>query len=149
MTEKKNPDREGLDRLADALIDDILNASDEEILEEFRENGGDPEQLAADMLALFERSVMIANKRHLTEARAGATADRAAADSRKKLAMPVNIEEMRRQLRAVKSDPNAPEKLTLAARKESELSDADIVSLMEDLFELGALPPEEGNDGAS
>jgi hypothetical protein len=145
MTGKKNPEREGLDRLADALIDDILNASDEEILEEFQESDGDPERHAADMLALFEKSVTIANKRRLARAKAGVAADRATANN-KGAAVPINIEEVRRQLRAVMNNPNAPEKLTLAARKESELSDADIVSLMEDLFELGALPPDDGND---
>jgi hypothetical protein len=44
-------------RLTDALIEDILRASDEEILEEFREDGGDPDQHAAEMLALFEQSI--------------------------------------------------------------------------------------------
>jgi|SRR5581483_11298363 len=146
MSAKKNPEREGLDRLADALIDDILNASDEEILEEFREDGGDPEQHAAEMLALFEKSVMTANKRRLTEAAAAAAADRAAAASRPP-APPIDIDEARRRLRAVRDNPNAPEKLTLAARNEGELSDADIISLMEDIFELGATSPDDRNDG--
>jgi len=146
MSTKKNPEREGLDRLADALIDDIMNASDEEILEEFREDGGDPEQHADEMLALFEKSVTIANKRRLAEAAAAAAADCATAAS-KRPAVPIDIEEARRCLRAVRNNPNAPEKLTLAARNESELSDADIIGLMEDLFELGAAPPGDGNDG--
>ena len=146
MSANKNPEREGLDRLADALIDDILNASDEEILEEFREDGGDPEQHAAEMLDLFEKSVTIANKRRLAEAKAAVAADRAEAAS-KRSAVPIDIEEARRRLRTVGNNPNAPEKLTLAARNESELSDADIISLMEDLFELGAEPTDDGNDG--
>src|SRR5947207_2586912 len=112
MSGKKNPEREGLDRLADALIDDILNASDEEILEEFREEGGDPESHAAEMLDLFEKSVTIANKRRLAEATAAAAADRAAAAS-KRPAIPIDIEEARRRLRAVRNNPNASEKLTL------------------------------------
>lgn len=146
MSGKKNPEREGLDRLADALIDDILNASDEEILEEFREDGGDPEQHAAEMLALFERSVAIANKRRLAEAKAAAAVDRTTAANRHS-AVPIDIEEARRRLRAVRNNSNAPEKLTLAARNESELSDNDIVGLMEDLFDLGAILPGDGNDG--
>jgi hypothetical protein len=44
-----------LDRLADALVEDILSASDEDILAEFRESGGDSERNATDMRALFEK----------------------------------------------------------------------------------------------
>ncbi len=145
---KKNPEREGLDRLADALVDDIMNASDEEILEELRESRIDLETNAAEMLELFEKSVTIANKRRLTQAKAAATAKRAAATS-KRPAVPIDIEEARRRLRAVRYNPNASEKVTLAARNESELSDADIISLMEDLFELGAVQPDDSNDGTS
>lgn len=146
MNAKKNPEREGLDRLADALVDDIMNASDEEILEEFEESDGEPERHAAEMLDLFERSVTIANKRRLAEAKAGAVASRAAIGTKGSV-IPIGIEEVRRKLRAVTHNPKAPEKLTLAARKESELSDADILSLAEDLFELGALPSDDGGDG--
>lgn len=91
MSANKKPQREALDRLADALVDDILNASDEEILEEFREDGGDPEQHAAEMLALFEKSVTIANKRRLAEAATAAAADRAAA-ARRPPAPPIDIQ---------------------------------------------------------
>ena len=42
-------------------------------------------------------------------------------------------------MRAVLTMPNVPETLTLAARKESELSDADVAGMIEDLRELGLL----------
>lgn len=51
------PNRKALDNLADALVEDILSLSDEEILAEFREDGIDLEQNAAEMRALFERVV--------------------------------------------------------------------------------------------
>lgn len=59
--------RKALDNLADALVEDILNASDEEILEEFREDHGDPERHAAEMRALFERAVEQARERRKKE----------------------------------------------------------------------------------
>lgn len=47
-----------LDNLADALIEDILALSDEEILAEYVEDGGDPEELAARMRAMAELSII-------------------------------------------------------------------------------------------
>ncbi len=44
---------EGLDRLTAALVEDILETPDEEILAEMREDGIDPEQNAAEMRARF------------------------------------------------------------------------------------------------
>lgn len=46
-----------LDRLADFLAADILNLIDEEVLAEFRADGGDPEPNAAECRALFERTL--------------------------------------------------------------------------------------------
>jgi hypothetical protein len=45
-----------LDRLTDLLVDDILNASDEDILVELKDSHGDPNQHASDMRALFEKT---------------------------------------------------------------------------------------------
>lgn len=55
-TDKKG--RAALSRLADALVEDVLAASDHEILAEFAESHGDPAKDAADMRALFERTVL-------------------------------------------------------------------------------------------
>jgi hypothetical protein len=63
MTGKEKSARVALDRLADAFVEDILNMSDEEILAEFQEDHGDIERHVAEMRALFEKAVAIANKR--------------------------------------------------------------------------------------
>ena len=39
------------------------------------------------------------------------------------------------------------QKLTLAARKESEQSDDDLLSMIEDLRDLGVLPIDDDSDG--
>lgn len=145
MTEK-SPEREGLDRLANDLVDDILSASDEEVLAEFRGSGDDPDQHAADMRALFEASVLAAKKRRLAQAKAGAQTQR---ETRNTTARPPDMVEARRLLRAILDDSNAQHGLTLAARKESELSDDDILSLLDDLRELGVFPSDEGSDGSA
>ena len=71
MTGRKKEASDALDRLAAALVDDVLTTSDAEILAEFRADGGDPDQHAAEMRALFERSVLASNKSKLQAARAG------------------------------------------------------------------------------
>jgi hypothetical protein len=142
MTSSDNNERKALTRLADALADDILNASDEEILAEFRENYGDPNRHAIDMRALFEKTVIAANKGRLAAARAGAAAIRRPASS-----TPVDIAEARKRLRSLRSSSSVSQPMTLAARNESELSDADVLSMYENMLELGAPPADDIKDG--
>src|SRR5215207_4171939 len=119
MTEEKNPERNALDRLLDAAIDDILNASDEDILAEYREEGGDPEQLANEMRARFRKTVIIANKGRMTAAKAAAAMDSPHTDKDK---TPVDFMKERRRLRSILENPEIIRNLTLAARKESDMS---------------------------
>ena len=46
-----------LDRPAGALAEDILNASDQDILAEVKEDGEDPAVIAAEMRAVFDRAL--------------------------------------------------------------------------------------------
>jgi hypothetical protein len=140
MTKRDKGARRALDRLAATLAEDILGASDDDILREFQETQGDADSHAAEMRELFERTVLRANKTRLAAAKAGAAASRAGSPT----AMPVDIAEARRVLRTVLTMPNMPESLTLAARKESELSDADVVGMIDDLRELGRSIPDPG-----
>ena len=144
MTGGQKKERSALDRLADALVDDILNASDEDILAEAAEDGIDPAQLATDMRDLFARTEMETGKAKL------AVAKRAAADSQQSGSTVIKIDrsETRRRYDAmIARDHNLTEKLTLAARKgkDQDQSESDIDSAIEDLTELGAFE-EEGND---
>jgi|SRR3954454_21229168 hypothetical protein len=133
MTERKEAQK-GLQSLRQALADDIRDASDEEILAQFTEDVGSPDENAARMRALFEKTVLLANKGRLHAARAGAATHKvSSADS------PIPIVEARARLRQV-LDAHAHDKsFTLAARKESELSDADVVDMLEVMRELGLL----------
>lgn len=145
MTGNPKTARSALDRLADALVEDILNTSDEDILAEFQESHGDPERHAADMRALFEKSLIAANKQRLAAAKAGVAAIRRTTSA---LAPTVDMAKARARLRAVLDSPGFPHTLTLAARKESELSDSDILGMLDDLRELGVLPSEDDEDGS-
>jgi hypothetical protein len=143
MTGKKTKAQDALDRLADTLVDDILCASDEDILAEVKEDGGDAVRHAAGLRAHFERSVIVASKSKLEAAKAGVAQNRA---SGIEPAPPTDMAKARATLRRLMTQPEATAKLTMAARKESELSDADVVGLLEDLRALGvAIPGDKGD----
>lgn len=143
MTAGNDKGRNPLICLADSLADDIMKASDEDILEEFRETSGDPVSHAAEMRAFVEKAIIAANKSRLIAARAGVAAERKPLRS---FTLPVDIAEARRRLRSIGKIPNVQQPVTLAARNETELSDADVLAMYEDMVELGVLPSGDSKD---
>jgi hypothetical protein len=133
MTEREEAQK-AIRALRQVMVDDILEASDEDILAQFAEDIGSPEENAAHMRALFEKTVLLADKGRLQAARAGVAAGKVSSAS-----SPILIAEARARLRQI-LDAHAHDKsFTLAARKESELSDADILDMLEVMRELGLL----------
>lgn len=51
-----SPDETPMDRMADLAAEDLLSMTDEEILAEVREDGGDPKEDAALVLALLAKA---------------------------------------------------------------------------------------------
>ena len=137
--------REALIPLVNTLVEDVLATSDQEILAEFVEIKNNPAQNTEAMRALFEKSVVKSNKSRLRDAQAGLAADRAAIAPTKI----VNIANVRDRLRRALAACPPDVKLTLAARNESELSDADVQGMLQDLEELGIVVPDEQSDGHS
>lgn len=137
--------KDALIPLIDALIEDVLATSDQEILAEFIETKNDSAQNSEAMRALFEKSLIKSNKSRLRDAQAGLAADRAAIAPAKI----INIANVRQRLRRVLAACPPEIKLTLAARNESELSDSDVQGMLQDLEELGIVDPEEQSDGHS
>jgi hypothetical protein len=133
MTESKK-ERAAFDRLKQALVDDILLETDDEILAEFAEQHGSPEANEAEMRALFEKTVILANKQRLRVARAGVAA-RKSNEARMAIPLSQARETLRRALATHAVDPT----FTLAARKQSELSDTDVLDMLEAMRELGLL----------
>jgi hypothetical protein len=133
MTEPKEA-QEALHRLRQAMVEDIMEASDEEILAQFAEDVGSPEENAARMRALFEKAVLRANKGRLQAARAGVAASKVSS-----AASVIPIGEARARLRQALDAQAHDKSFTLAARKENELSDADVLDMLEAMRELGLL----------
>jgi hypothetical protein len=136
---KKNPAREQLDRIEDALIESILGASETELRGEMTERGEDPdkcllrmEQIIARAKAACGKQRMVRAKSELQEWRAGQAKtlkfDRETARAR--------FEKMRSQ------DPELASKMLLAARKGEGLSESDMEGLIQDLAKLERLDDE-------
>jgi hypothetical protein len=138
MTGNQKEAREALRRLTDTLAEDIFNASDQQVLEDAAEIYGDHDKVAADMLRLFEQTASEQGKARLAAARA------AISDERRRVVRPVRLspaEARQRLQQAIAADPETARKLTMAARKGEDLSDDDVYGLLEDLEELGVIPP--------
>ncbi len=116
---------------------DLLNAADEEILAEFAELHGSPGTNAAEMLALFEETVIRANKQRVVAARAGATAEAVRIPT---IAVVATAEARATHHRLFAAHADNPA-FTLAARKENELFDEDVLDLLNAMRELGLIKP--------
>ena len=140
MTGKNGNAQEELNRLADALVEDILSAPSDELLEELREDGHDPQRIATELRGLFRKSLLAAKKRKLSDAKAGVAAVRQA-DQVGGGGVVVDISAARARLQSLIERHQG--QLTLAARNEGELSDADVLGMLKNFAELGLIDPEE------
>lgn len=136
---RKHNHHELIERLTDALIEDILNASDEEILSELAEESGASKVEAGNVRKLFEKAQTMSAKKRLVAAREAIEQEK---PQRAKV-IPLNSLQARRKLETILNEhPEETRELTLAARKGTDLSDADILGMLEDLQELGLYNPE-------
>jgi hypothetical protein len=145
MTGPGKKGREALASLADVLVEDLLATSDQDIVTEFVEEQGDPAKNADAMRALFEKSILQSNKARLLAAQAGLAADRAAPVAAKIVSMVDVRGRLKRTLASCPPDV----KLTLAARNENDLSDADVLGMLQDLEELGIVVPDDESSSQS
>ena len=128
--------QDGLDLLTDALVEDLLNTTDEDLLAEVSDDGDDPEKIAEHLLALYDRTYSSDAKQKLIAAQKAVREE----GQRHVARSSVSTLDARRQLKAaIEQNPNLEENLTLAARNGDELSDRDIEGILEDLRDLGVL----------
>lgn len=145
MTGPKNSDRAALDRLADALVEDVLNASDADIVAEAKEDGVDLAAEAAAGRAIFEKARAIKAKGRLAAAKKAVAADRQPGGAQIVKLDPIKA---RRLLDSVlDKNPGVAGQMTLAARKGVHRSDEDVQSMLEDLAELGLVSLDDGKEG--
>ena len=138
MTQKSKDPRFQLLRLSDLLIEDLLLSSDADLLETMSKSGsaGSPGDKAKNA---FRRAQQVVGQKKLLAARAAI--DSKKVDSENISRQSINIPKARLFLQKLATnDPLFQNKITLAARNLSDISDAEILSIIEDLKRLGALP---------
>lgn len=140
MTDKRSDERRKLASLADALLDDLLATSDEDILKEATDAGGDPSAISDQMRARFEDTLLQARKERMKAARAGRKAAQGGAETTNV----VDIVFARQALRRAFQQDG----LSMAARNEteSELTDEEALRKYNDLVRLGVIDPENGGN---
>ena len=115
-----------LDRLEEAINEDILAMTPEEILEEAKADGEDTAAFAKSMDAWLQGAIAQADSTRLKNARAALERDR----DRSK----ANVVPMRKRKATSRPEGFAPD--TMAARNGKELSERDKAALDEDFDEL-------------
>jgi hypothetical protein len=133
--------REMLDHLTDALVEDILHTSDKEILSEATEDSGSPAAEATRVREILKTAQTMAAKKRLSVARTAV--DQQKKEPQRGKVISLTPLQARRTLETVlQKHPESTQEFTLAARKGKDLSDSDILSMLEDLRELGLYDPD-------
>lgn len=135
-TSKKPTPREELERIEDALVDSILNASGDEPRDELAAAGLDPDACIAEVEATIAAAKAECARKHLDEVRAELAAWR----GRDRKANMTALDAARAKFERLRSaDPELKQRIMLAARKGDGLSDSDMEALLEDLAALEEL----------
>jgi len=129
-----------LGHVADALVDSLMALSDQELVDEVRDEGEDPDALAIQAAGIISAAVLQSGKSKMALARAAYQASKAPQGANI-LKLPIN--EKRQILeRFATNDKQLGQKLTLAARNGDAMSEAELDSFLRDLRDLGAIDDE-------
>ena len=140
---RKNPAREQLDRIEDALIESILGASEAELRDQMAERGEDPDKCLLRMEQIIAGAKAASGKRRMQRAKLELQEWRAGPAKTFKF----DREAARALFEKVRSrDPELASKMLLAARKGEDLSEGDMEGLIEDLAKLEQLDDEDGGE---
>lgn len=142
MTDSERSAAEKLGRLAEALADNAMRVSDDEIHAEMREEHGSVEAAADRVRGVISVAIARSGRRKFEAARAEMKKARKASDA---TVLPLSIVDKRRIVeRYAANDGPLGRKLTLAARNGQEMSEAELDSFIEDLRDIGAID-EQGD----
>ncbi len=112
----------------DIMVDDILEATDEEIINEAIEDGIDIDKEVFEAKSIFNKCRYEVAKKIVEDKKSGGD----------RTSKTVRIEDARQKINdVIKNNPEALESLTKAARSGEDIPDDDIIGFYEDLSELG------------
>lgn len=117
-----------------------LDMSDEEIREEIREEGGDPDKAAEETRDILRKGVKAFRQRKLNEAQA-LYEEQVASFTQKRYSLPDSMEEQRNLLMSVLASNSQMRSTVLTAqnREFKDLPDSEVTSYLKQLQDLGAL----------
>ena len=142
----KETESERLEVMFDALGESICNESDEEILEDLRQEDIDPEAEAARLRTMMLDTVKAFQQRRLIVAREGYRR-RVEQLEKRKYSIPESAQERRSLFSFVLQQPQCARLVTAQYRELKDLTDDDIETYLEDLAELGVLDELNQTDG--
>ncbi len=134
--------RDKLQALIDAVEQSILNATDDEVTEDFVAAGIDAKEAEDHTGNLIAQTIKGHSQKKLRAARAGFESARA----EQVPVVPQTFSEKLTLLQSIFSAEEVPPELTMAFRDARHMSDEDISSLLDDLAELGYLDNREGEE---
>lgn len=125
--------------VADILVDDILESSDEEVLSDAHQKYDDVNTEVSKTKALIKSAIMKSRKSKLALAEKQLIENKNTTKLNNVLTLPVDSK--RKIIEEAKKSVGS---LTLAARNEEETSETDTDSVLQDLIDLGVID-DNGN----
>lgn len=142
-THRKPTAREELERIENALVESIMEASEQELRQELTAEGSGPDVCVANVDAAIARARAECARQRMETARAELAAWRGHGGKAGKMSR----EEARARLQQLRSgDAALNTRMMMAARKGEGLSESDLEGLLDDLAELERLEREDGNE---
>jgi hypothetical protein len=133
-------DLEKLSKFDEAIDDSLLNASEAELREDFKEAGDDFDKAVARAGSAVERAKVRAARLRFERAQAEVKAFREQGNVKT-----LDLAKARRRLEGMRS--GQAEDAMMAARKGGKLSERDEQGMLDDLAQLHALENEEKEEG--
>ena len=134
----KKTESERLEAMFDALAESICNESDDELLEDLRQEGVDPETEANRLKDMMLDTLKAFQQRGLVSAQKGYRR-RVEQLEKKKYPIPEGRQERGSLFSLILQQPQYAGLVTAQYRDLKDLSDEDIETCLEDLAELGIL----------
>ena len=143
--DRRDYDKE-YETLMRALADSVLKESPEELVNDLRAEGIDPDQYAENLRKVMLDAVKAHKQQHLRTAQRDYEQSLASYEQRK-VQLP-HSRERRREIfhRLLQKDPALRQQLTLQNREFKDLTDEDIELSLQQLHKLGALTDDDLKD---
>ncbi|TXN21842.1 hypothetical protein [Methylobacterium sp. WL19] len=143
MTAQKPTPEEALANFEDAMLENLLATSDEDLRAEVIDEGGSPDAVVATMRARLAAAAEECTRMRLGEAKAGLEAFRAGGETK---VVPFDVTRQRERLAAMRRGDPAASGMMMAARKGQGLSEGDEEGLLQDLADLDRLDEASDRD---